>query len=116
VKGRINQKRMNARSIQPKKEELCEKEADTYLDDGLKTHCVYAATVDAGQIYTDQTGRFSVMASKGNKYIMDMYKYDGNTLIGGSNQKPNSWRAIASFQGHGTKVDFIKTQTKTHET
>jgi hypothetical protein len=39
-------------------------------DHGLKTQYVYAATIDVGQIYTDQTGRFPVISSKGNKYIM----------------------------------------------
>jgi hypothetical protein len=51
------------------------------VDRGLKTHCAYAATVDAGQIYTDQTGRFPVISSKGNTYIMVLYKYDGNSIM-----------------------------------
>jgi hypothetical protein len=40
------------------------------LDHGIKTQFVYAATIDAGQIYTDQKGRFPVVSSNGNKYIM----------------------------------------------
>jgi hypothetical protein len=51
------------------------------LDSGLKTHCVYAATVDAGKIYTDQTGRFPVGSSRGNTYIMVMYEYYGNAIM-----------------------------------
>jgi hypothetical protein len=39
------------------------------------------ATIDAGQIYTDQTGRFTVVSSKGNKYIMILYDYDSNTIL-----------------------------------
>jgi hypothetical protein len=46
------------------------------LDHGIKTQFVYAATIDAGQIYTDQTGRFTVVSSKGNKYIMILYDYN----------------------------------------
>jgi hypothetical protein len=68
-------------STQPTKEEVCEKEADTYLDDILKTHCVYAATVGARQIYTDQTGRFPVITIKGNTYIMVMYEYADNEIM-----------------------------------
>jgi hypothetical protein len=69
VKGHINQQRMNTRSTHIKEEEDCKNEKETALDSGLKTHCVYAAAVDAGQIYTDQ-GCFPLVSSKGNKYIM----------------------------------------------
>jgi hypothetical protein len=51
------------------------------LDHGIKTQFVYAATIDAGQIYTDQTGRFPVVSSKGNKYIMILYDIDSNTIL-----------------------------------
>jgi hypothetical protein len=42
---------------------------------------VYAATIDAGQKYMDQTGRFPVVSSKGNKYIMVLYDYDSNAIL-----------------------------------
>jgi sulfate adenylyltransferase subunit 1 (EFTu-like GTPase family) len=45
-------------------------ESESNLDVGIKTHCIYAAVVDAGQSYTDQTGRFPVISSKGNISIM----------------------------------------------
>jgi hypothetical protein len=51
------------------------------LDQGIKTQYVYAATIDAGTIYTDQTGRFPVVSSKGNKYIMILYDYDINAIL-----------------------------------
>jgi hypothetical protein len=52
-----------------------------YLDQGIKTQYVYAATIDAGQIYTGQTGKFPVVSSKGNKYIMILYDYDRNAIL-----------------------------------
>jgi hypothetical protein len=52
VKGHLNQQIMYARSTQPKKEPECTMEYELNLDDGIKTHCIYAAVVDAGQIYT----------------------------------------------------------------
>jgi hypothetical protein len=52
------------------------------LDHGIKTQFVYAATIDAGQIYNDQTGIFPVVSKKGNKYIMILYDYDSNALLG----------------------------------
>jgi hypothetical protein len=53
------------------------------LDQGIKTQYVYAATIDAGQIYTDQTCRFPVVSSKGHKYIMILYDYDSNVNTSG---------------------------------
>jgi hypothetical protein len=55
--------------------------AEQNLDQGIKTQCVYAATIDAGQIYTDQTGRFQVVSGKGSKYIMILYDYDSNAIL-----------------------------------
>jgi hypothetical protein len=54
---------------------------ETDLDRGIKTQYVYAATIDAGQIYTDRTGQFPVVSSKGNKYVMILYDYDSNAIM-----------------------------------
>jgi hypothetical protein len=54
---------------------------EPYLDQGIKTRYAYAATIDTGQIYTDQTGRFPVVSSKGNKYIIILYDYDRNVIL-----------------------------------
>jgi hypothetical protein len=54
---------------------------ELYLDHGIKTQFLYAATIDAGLIYTDQTGIFPVVSSKGNKYIMILYDYDSNAIL-----------------------------------
>jgi hypothetical protein len=66
-KGHLNQQRQNARTKKNKDAHLLDSENDQ--DHGIKTQYVYAATIDAGQIYTDQTGRLPVVSSKGNKYI-----------------------------------------------
>jgi hypothetical protein len=64
----LNQQRQNARTTKVKDPKVIVTEPD--LDHGIKTQFVYAATIDAGQIYTDQTGTFPVVSSKGNKYII----------------------------------------------
>jgi hypothetical protein len=51
------------------------------LDRGINTQFVYAATIDAGQIYTDQTGIFPLVSSKGDKYIMILYDYDSYAIL-----------------------------------
>ena len=49
---------------------------------------VFFKIVDlSGKIYTDQTGRFPVISSKGNKYILAAYHYDSNTIYANSKDK-----------------------------
>jgi hypothetical protein len=79
AKGHFNQQRQNARTTKIKDAQLLDSETDQ--DRGIKPQFVYAATIDAGQIYTDQTGRFPVVSSRGNKYIMILYDYDSNTIL-----------------------------------
>jgi hypothetical protein len=79
AKRHLNQQRKNARTTKIKDAQLLDSENDQ--DHGTKTQFVYAATIDAGQIYTDQTGRLSVVSSKGNKYIMIVYDYDSNAIL-----------------------------------
>jgi hypothetical protein len=79
AEGHLNQQRQNARTTKIKDAQLLDPEPD--IDHGIKTQFVYAATIDAGQIYTDQTGRFTVVSSKGNKYIIILYDYDSNAVL-----------------------------------
>jgi hypothetical protein len=79
TKGHLNQQRQNARTTKVKEQKVIVTEPD--LDHGIKTQFMYAATIDAGQIYTDQTGRFPVVSSKGNKYIIILYDYDSNSIL-----------------------------------
>jgi hypothetical protein len=51
------------------------------LGNGVKTQFIYAATIYVGQIYADQTGRFPVVSSKGNKCTMILYEYGGNAIL-----------------------------------
>jgi hypothetical protein len=50
LKVHMNQHRMNARSTNITEEEEYDNELGIALDNGVKTHCMYAATIDAGQI------------------------------------------------------------------
>jgi hypothetical protein len=59
TKGHLNQQRKNARTTKVKDPKVIVTEPD--LDNGIKTQFVYAATIDAGQIYTDQTGILPVV-------------------------------------------------------
>jgi hypothetical protein len=71
TKGHLNQQRQNAIATKIKDTKVINQ--DTDIDHGIKTQFVYAATIYAGQIYTDQTGTFPVVAQKGNTYMIILY-------------------------------------------
>jgi hypothetical protein len=97
VNGHLNQQRMNARSTKIKEERnTVTTEGD--FDYGIKTNCIYAATIDAGQINTDQTGRFPVISSKGNKYIMLLNDYDGNAILAEPIKNRTAPELLRAFQ------------------
>jgi hypothetical protein len=60
---------------------------------------VYAATIDAGQIYTDQTVRLPVVSSKGKKFVMILYYYDINAILAQPIKKRTAPELLKAFQG-----------------
>jgi hypothetical protein len=51
-------------------------------NDKVQTHMVYVKAIQAtGQIFTDQTGKFPITSSRGNKYVMVLYDYDSNSIL-----------------------------------
>jgi hypothetical protein len=87
VKGHLRQSFKNLRSTQtpnlvPTDTPHTVTPPNTPLESPERTHWVYAAIFQpTGQIHTDQTGRFPITSSKGNKYIMILYDYDSNAII-----------------------------------
>jgi hypothetical protein len=79
TKGHLSQQRQNARTTKIKDAQALVPDPDK--NHGIKIQFGYAATIDAVQIYTDQTGRFPVVSSKGNKYIRIWYDYDSNSIL-----------------------------------
>jgi hypothetical protein len=96
TKGYLNQQRQHARSTKFNEPKVIMEETD--LDQGIKTQYVYAAAIDAGQIYTDQTGRLPVVSSKGNKYIMILYDYDSNAIMAQSIKDRTAPELLRAFQ------------------
>jgi hypothetical protein len=113
TKGNLNQQRQHERSTKVKDPKLIMTEPD--LDQGIKTQYVHAATIDAGQIYTDQTGRFQVVSSKGNNYIMILYDYDSNAILAQPIKDRTAPELLRAFQvmeqevvAHGLKPKLMK--------
>jgi hypothetical protein len=92
----LNQQRQNARTTKIKDAQLLDSETDQ--DHGIKKQFVYAATIDAGQIYTDQTGTFPVVSSKGNKYIMILYDYYSNAILAKPIKDSTAPELLKAFQ------------------
>jgi hypothetical protein len=90
AKGHLKQHRQGTRSTKasstkplPFLDEESETDFPKQLDDGIRTHQVYAAVLDkspTGSIYTDQTGRFPLPSSSGNQYLFVLYDYDSNYI------------------------------------
>jgi hypothetical protein len=49
-------------------------------------------------IYTDQTGCFPVVSSKGNTYIMLLYEYDENGILTKPNKNRTAAELLRTFQ------------------
>ena len=94
VMGHLDQARKNKQSTQPKKQkpsplsisdpsqvETLEEAFPEPLKEGVKTQACYASVFQAtGQVYTDQTGKFTVPSSSGNTQLFVLYDYDSNTI------------------------------------
>jgi hypothetical protein len=96
TKCHLNQQRQNARTTKIKDAKVIVTEPD--LDHGIKTQFVYAATIDAGQIYADQTCGFPVVSSKGNKLIMILYDYDSNAILAQPIKDITAPKLLKAFQ------------------
>jgi hypothetical protein len=103
VKGHLNQQRMNTISTKIKEDKNMVT-TERVLDYGIKINCIYDATINAGQIYTDQTRRFPVICSKGNKYIMVLYEYDGNAILEEPIKNRTAPKLLRAFQAMEKKL------------
>jgi hypothetical protein len=113
TKGHLNQQRQYARTTKIKDSQVLVPDPDIYHE--IKTQFVYAATIHAGQIYTYQTGRFPMVSSKGNKYIIILYDYDSNAILAQPIKDRTAPELLKAFQfmeqelvARGLKVKLMK--------
>ena len=72
---------------------------DANISSNRKTNEVHVKTLDLqGKICTDQTGRFPVQSSRGNKHIMIAYDYDSNAIIVKALKSKSSADHLAAMQ------------------
>ena len=70
--------------------------------------CMVIPTNDICESYSNQTGKFSIMSSKGHRYIFVFYHYDINNILGipikncNTSDLYEAWlQAFKMFQAHG---------------
>lgn len=87
VKGHINQERKNLQSTKNTIHALPQDEFFSPTPDSnppTHTHNVLATLVpfdEKNMAYSDQTGRFPYITSRGNAYILIIYDYDSNAIM-----------------------------------
>jgi hypothetical protein len=100
IKGHMNQQRKNVRSTQQKDnaEELDEQ--DEMWEPHLmhKTNLVYVAVHNIeSKMYADLTGRFPSVSSRGHKYILIVYDFDSNNIMGQPIKNRSDTAAIRAY-------------------
>ena len=69
------------------------------------------ATVgETHKIYTDQTGKFPITSSQGNKYILIMYVYDSNAILASPCKSRSISHIMGAYNkpvGHLTNIGYI---------
>jgi hypothetical protein len=85
TKGHMDQTRKNVRTTQTRanqpKVQREQEDEPKQEPNNASTQQLFAAITETGKIYTDQTGRFPVTSSRGNKYILVLYNYDTNAIL-----------------------------------
>jgi hypothetical protein len=100
----MTQTRQNTRSTQPKPTHD-EVNYNTTTEDFAptdilpqQTNEVYAIITELdGKVYTDLTGRFPTTSSKGNKYLLILYEYDGNAILAEPMKSRSDSEAVRAY-------------------
>jgi hypothetical protein len=85
--GHLDQKRKNIQSTKNKMNDDTKPETESpianHTDEGITAHQVFTTVtnIETGKIYTDQTSKFPVLSSRGNKYLFVLYDYDSNAIM-----------------------------------
>ena len=121
VKGHLDQTRKNIRSTK-KEQDDTETEQEIFpmqLTTGENTTANFCYTTifePTGKVYSDQTGNFQYVSSKGNNSLVIMYDYDSNAILAEpiSNRKAatilsatKKLHDILRRKGHGPQLHIL---------
>ena len=95
-KGHMRQAKQGIRST---KEKVSMPSGNSEAVPRVKQHDIYVRVDQVkDKIYTDQTGKFPITSSKGNKYIMIMCEIDGNAVLVGPMRNKTEDEMIETYQ------------------
>ena len=60
--------------------ETIKEENEQMKTESVSNHLYIKICQPTNKIYSDQTGRFPVISSKGHQYIFVLYNYNGNSI------------------------------------
>ena len=87
------------------------------MNNGVKTgECYFIITpiASTGKTFYDQTGRIPVTSSKGNKYVMIVYSYDSNIILGGEMKSRTGDEILRAFMKMHTELKEKGLKPKMH--
>ena len=80
--GHMRADRKNVRSTKPKLVDMTIDACSNSAIPPIRANEFYTKVITlSGKVYSDQTGRFPVTSSKGNKHILVAYDYDCNAIL-----------------------------------
>jgi hypothetical protein len=82
VKGHMDQAQKNQKSTKTANEPADPNDDFSPTVQDERSHfCFAALTKITGQVYSDQTGKFTFPSSNGNNYLFILYDYDSNLIM-----------------------------------
>ncbi len=79
----------------------------------VRTNWVYMQPIQiTGQIYSDQTGRFPLTSSRGNKYIMILDNFDSNAILAEAIKSRSDHEMICAYKTLHTYLTTCGRQPK----
>ncbi len=113
AKGHMDQQYANTRSTKPKAKppptliNIDEHSEDFFPTDQLehRTNHIYSACEPiTGQVFSDQTGKFTPTSVSGNCYMMVIYVYDCNAILAEAMPNRTKESMVAAYQQIHTKL------------
>jgi hypothetical protein len=79
----------------------------------VRSHFCYAALAKiTGQVYSDQTGKFTFPSSNGNNYLFILYDYDSNLILAEPMKSRRAQDIVSAYKTVHTKLCRARFQPK----
>jgi hypothetical protein len=105
VKGHMDQARKNQKSTKTATEPAGTDDNFSPAAPDARSHFCYAALTEmTGQVYANQTGKFTFPSSNGNNYLFILYDYDSNLILAEPMKSPCAQDIVTTYKTVHTKL------------